>query len=236
MYLKYTSTDSSGVRGGEVLSKPGMPDNIYVLEPTRNIDKTWQSTVFPPGHKEIVHRERADYLPEFTRAVEGTVTLDRRGHTASARIFGGSKATRTHTRTVLLDTGSPSTFIQHKVWLRMLGCGAASNNGLKEAPERKWGGFHGIPLMTSSRVRLNIQMGGEGGIPSGGSRAPAVGLAVHAHMVPDDALTHAVLLGRDSWADFPTRTFEDVSNTKTAVTFSVREGGAADSFKNIQIR
>ena len=207
-----------------------------MLESTRTLDKTLQSTVFPPGQEEIAHGERADYLPEFTRAVGGTVTLDGRGHTARARIFGGSKATRTHKCTVLLDTGSPSTFIQCKVWLHALGCAAASNNGLQEIPERKWGGIHGIPLITSSRVRLNIQMGGEGGIPSGGSRAPAVGLAVHAHMVPDDALTHAVLLGRDSWADFPTRTFEDVSNTKTAVTFSVREGGAADSFKNIQIR
>ena len=60
------------------------------------------------------------------------MTLDRRGHTARGRTFGGSKATGTHTCTVLLDTGSRSTFIQRKVWQRMLGCGAASNNGLKE--------------------------------------------------------------------------------------------------------
>ena len=42
-------------------------------------------------------------------------------------------------------------------------------------------------------------------------------------------MTYAVVLGRDSWADFPTRTYEGVSKNTTAVTFSVREGGAADN-------
>ena len=43
-------------------------------------------------------------------------------------------------------------------------------------------------LITPSRVRLNVQMGREGGIPSGGARAPTVCLAVLAHVVPDDAM------------------------------------------------
>ena len=60
-------------------------------------------------------------------------------------------------------------------------------------------------------------------------------LAVRAHVVPDDVMTHAVLQPCDSWAELSTRTYEDASNTKTAVTFSVREGGVADSFQNIQI-
>ena len=114
----------------------------------------------------------------------------------------------------------------------MLGCGAASNDGLKETPERKWGGIHAIPLQQGT---VEHSVGGGGGITSGCSRAPTVCSAVHAHVVPEDAMTHAVLLGRRSWADFPTRTYEDASNTKTAVTFSVREGGVADSFQNIQI-
>lgn len=43
------------------------------------------------------------------------MTLDRRHHTTRARVFGGAKATRTHVCTVLLDTGSPATFIQKTV-------------------------------------------------------------------------------------------------------------------------
>ena len=113
----------------------------------------------------------------------------------------------------------------------MLACGSASQNGWSETPERKWGGFHGTPLITSSRVPLNIPMGGEGGIVSGGKRAPTVCVAVHAHVVPDDAMTHAILLGRDGWADFPIRKYVDMNENETVLTFTAREQGNA---KNAQ--
>ena len=84
-------------------------------------------------------------------------------------------------------------------------------------------------LITPSRVRLNVQMGGEGGIPSGGARAPTVCLEVLAHVVPDDAMTQAEFLGRDILADFPTRTYVDAGNNETAVTYTVSESGATES-------
>ena len=40
------------IRGGEFYSKPSMPDCPYALESTRNLEKTLQSTVFPPGLEE----------------------------------------------------------------------------------------------------------------------------------------------------------------------------------------
>ena len=101
-------------------------------------------------------RERADFLSEFTRAVGGDVAFDRRHHTAGVQLFAGGKALRTHTCTSFLDTGSPASFIQEKVWLRMLACGAASEDGLTIVDQKTWGGFNGVPLITSSRVRLNI--------------------------------------------------------------------------------
>ena len=72
---------------------------------------------------------------------------------------------------------------------------------------------------------MNGQMGEEGGIASGETRATTVCLAVYAHVVPDDATNHAVLLGRDSWADFPARKYVDTNNTETEVTFSARVSG-----------
>ena len=165
---------SSSVQEGEFSSKPGMPDSIYALGPKQNLSSETLPNIFPLCQEEIESGERAEYLPEFTRAVGGEVTLDKRRHTARAQIFGESKATRTQNCTVLLDTGSPSSFIQRKVWQHILRCGAASRNGLTEMPERKWGGFHGIPLTTNSRVRLNIQMGGERGITSDNGRAQSV--------------------------------------------------------------
>ena len=114
-----------------------MPDSIHALEPSHDKRNNEHPAVFPPCQGDIATGERADYLPEFTRAVGGRVKLDRRRHTSRAHIFGGSKATRTHACTVLLDTGSPSTFIQSKVWERMLACGSASQNGRSDTPERK---------------------------------------------------------------------------------------------------
>ena len=55
--------------------------------------------------------------------------LDRQRHTG-AQLFAGTKALRMHACTALLDTGSPASFIQEKVWSRMLACGAASLDGL----------------------------------------------------------------------------------------------------------
>ena len=74
-------------------------------------------------------------------------------------------------------------------------------------------------------------MGGEGGMTSGDTRVQTVYLVVHAHVVPDGVMTHAVLLGRDRWADFPVRTYVDTSPTETVVTFTTRENGATQSHK-----
>lgn len=38
----------------------------------------------------------------------------------------------------------------------MLTCGAASTDGLIEGSPTKCGGFRGLPLVTSKRVRLNV--------------------------------------------------------------------------------
>ena len=96
---------------------------------------------------------------------------------------------------VLLDTGSPSTYyIKSAVCERMLACGSASQNGWSETLEKKWGGFHGIPLIISSMVVINMQIRVEGGIVWSEERAPTIFLAAHARVVPDDAMTHANLL------------------------------------------
>ena len=86
----------------------------------------------------------------------------------------------------------------------MLECGAASEDGLSGVEEKSWGGFHGTPLITSRRVRLNVHLRNIGSI----SRSSTVCLVVNAHIVPDTAMATAVLLGRDSWYHFPVRSIE----------------------------
>ena len=95
-----------------------MPENIYALEPTLNLHKALLSTVFPPGQGEFAQGERADYLPNFTRAAGGTVTLDRH------ELWEIQNYAYEH---VHRSAGhwEPTTFIQRKLWQHKLGCGAA---------------------------------------------------------------------------------------------------------------
>ena len=203
------------------LKKCSGEDSIYARDASTKKISDGPSAVFPPARMRLKTGERADYLSEFTRAVGGEVLLDRRHHTTGVQLFAGSKALRTHACKALLDTGSPASFIQEKVWLRMLACGAASEDGLTTVDQKTWGGFHGVPLHTSSHVRLNIQIATNKNSRS--DLSPMVCMVVHAHIVPTTAMTTAVLLGRDSWAHFPTREYKDISISETRVTFVENE-------------
>ena len=173
----------------------------------------------------LVRGERADYLSEFTRAVGGEVILDKRDHTAKIRLFGGSKALRTRACTALLDTGSPASFIKENVWQEILACGSDSGDGRTEITPKTWVGFHGVPLTTSSYVRLNIQLENINKTDQGSVRSPTVCLVVFAHVVPEEAMTVDVLFGRDSWAHFPLRKCRDMSEKTTIVTFVTNTNG-----------
>ena len=104
--------------------------------------------------------------------------------------------------------GEPSILIQEKIWLRMLACGAASEDGLTYVAQKTWGGFHGVPLVTSSHVRLNINLGNSGKNGRQPTQPRTVCMVVHAHVVPNTAMSTAILPGRDSWSHFPVRKTE----------------------------
>ena len=198
-----------------------MPEHVHTLDPTAdNLDNDAHPAVYPSGPPSIARVQRADFLPDFTRAVGREVILDRRQRTSQASIFGGPKPMKTHACTVLLDNGSPATFIKIQVWELPIACGAASSDGLSKIPERKWGDFHGNPLVTTSRGRKYVPIGGAGGLVADFTRAQTVRLAVHAHVAPDEAMRHAVLLGWDSWADYPVPHEVDIIHSKTVVTFT----------------
>ena len=74
----------------------------------------------------------------------------------------------------------------------MLACGAASLDGLTKIKPKTWGGFHGIPLVTSNRVRLNVQLGNCESKFRGVVRSPTVCLVVHAYIVPDKAMSTSI--------------------------------------------
>ena len=106
----------------------------------------------------------------------------------------------------------------------MMACGAASEDGLSEPGPKTWGGFNSVPLFTRECVRLNVQLWKGGREAAGIVGSPTVQLPVIAHVVPNEAMTHAVLLRRDSWSSFPVRKYCDVSETETEVTFASLDG------------
>ena len=152
--------------------------------------------------------------------------LDRQHHTTGAQLFAGTKALRMHACTALFHAGNPASLVQEKVWSRMLARGAASHDGLTQFKPKTWGGFHGIPLVTSERVQLNVQLGSSETKSRGVVRSPTVYLVVHAYIVPDKAMPTSVLLGGDGWSLFPTRTYRDLNSTETLVTFVGKYGGS----------
>ena len=155
-------------------------DRIHTLDSSTKKTLYKPTSVFPPDRVLLQPGERADYLSEFTRAVSGEVILDRRDHSARVQLFAGTKALKTHACKALLDTGSPASFIQEKVWLRMLARGTASKDALKQVEEKTWGGFHGVPLQTSYQVRLNIYLGSKEN-----STQVVVRIANHKYRLPE---------------------------------------------------
>ena len=73
---------------GDFSSAPGTPDHIHALDPTADVpDNHAHLAAYPSSLPSIAKGERADCLPEFTRAAGGAVALDRRRHTTRASIF-----------------------------------------------------------------------------------------------------------------------------------------------------
>ena len=183
--------------GDTIFSDPeNVRSRVYVLH-----QWTWYYSdspfpLFRPKRMCLVRAERANYLSEFTRGVGGKVTIDRRDHTAKIRLFGGSTMLRTRACTALLDTGSPASVIKEKVRQEMLACGSGSGDGRTEIAPKPRRGFHGVPLITSSYVRLNLQLENLKKTDRGSVRSPTVCLVVFAHVVPEEeAMTVDVLLG-----------------------------------------
>ena len=117
--------------------------------------------------------------------------------------------------------------MKENIWQAMLACGSGSDDGRTEVAPKTWGGFHGVPSITSSYVRLNIQLENIKKTDQGSVRSPTVCLVVFAYVVPDKAMTVDVLLGRDSWSHFPMRKYRDASETTTVVTFATKTNGLA---------
>ena len=195
---------------------------IFVLDSSGSQDSKYKifKSPFPHPQAELKRGERTDYLEGFQRPQGRDVRLDRRLHTTEAQAFAGTRALRTKSCVALLDTSSPASFIREKIWNDMLGSGAASSDEEMPTQSRRWGGFHGKPLTTSSSVRLNVLLGRKGTISCESSEDTPVRTVVWAHIVPDRVMSYDLLLGRESWDHFPVKKYRDTNEDETVVTFT----------------
>ena len=82
----------------------------------------------------------------------------------------------------------------------MLLVGAASAACERPCGPRSWGGFGAsVPLRTPTSVRLSVQLFHD--------NEPTCSLAVWACVFASSVMQHPVLLGRDSWMRFNTRSY-----------------------------
>ena len=145
-------------------------------------------------------------LPEMGPClVDGIVTVDDASFTTRVHIHSGPTATTTFPCVALLDTGSPQSFINEGAWRQLQTAGAGTPSSERVSTPRSWGGFGtSAPLRTSRSIRLSVQF-------LRGDRSTA-SLAVWAYIVPESAMSHAVLLGRDSWMRFNSRRYSRPSD------------------------
>ena len=143
-------------------------------------------------------------------------------------MFAGTRALHTKSCVALLDTGSPASFIRKKVWNDMLGSGAALSDGEVPTQSRRWGGFHGKPLTTSTSVRLRVLLGRKGIICGESTEDTPVQTVVWAQIIPDRVMSYDLLLGRDSWDHFPVRKYRDTNEDETVVAFTAQDEGSVD--------
>ena len=94
----------------------------------------------------------------------------------------------------------PQTLIRRDVLGRMLLVGAASAACERPCSPRCWDGFgESSPLRTSTSIHLSVHFFRD--------NEPTSSLAVWACVAPPSVMQHAVLLGRDSWMRFNTRSY-----------------------------
>ena len=109
-------------------------------------------------------------------------------------MFTGTRELRTKSCVTLLDTCNPGPFIREKVCHDILGSCAASSHGVVPTQSRKWEGFYGKPLTTSTSVRLNLLLGKKGTINNESSEDTAVRTVVWTRVVPDGVMPYDLLL------------------------------------------
>ena len=152
------------------------------------------------------HTDKALKPEQGPDLVSGTVTIDDDTFTTLPSLTSGASATSPFRCRALLDTGSPQSFIHQGSFDQMVATGVADESYVRATTSRSWSGFGSQELLsTNRRARIHIQF-----YPN---NTPSASLAVWMYIVPVKTMRCPVLLGRDSWMRFHTRSHQTLAPT-----------------------
>ena len=151
----------------------------------------------------LAQEQRADapLLPEQgPDLIDGIVTMDDATLTTLSTLHSGISATSQFDCRALLDTGSPQSFIHQGAFDQMVAMGAADASCIRSTTPRTWSGFGSQqPLSTNRQARITVQFNHKG--------TTSASLAVWMYIVPNETMRWPLLLGRDSWMRFHSRSY-----------------------------
>ena len=137
--------------------------------------------------------------------IGGVVTMGDITFTTLPSITSDASATsQLHCR-ALLNTGSPQSFIHQGAFEQMVATGAADEPYVRSTPPRSWSGLGSQePINTNRQARLTVQFYH--------NNTPSASLAVWIYIVPNKTMRCPLLLGRDSWMRFHSRSYKALAS------------------------
>ena len=130
--------------------------------------------------------------------IGGVVTMDDATLITLLSLHSGVSTTSRFNCRALLDTGSPQSFIHQGAFDQMAALGAADASCVRSTTPRTWSGFGSRQLLsTNQQARMTVQFHHNG--------TTSASLAVWMYIVPNETMRCPLLLGRDSWMRFPSR-------------------------------
>ena len=144
--------------------------------------------------------------------IGGVATTDDATLTTLLSLHSGVTATSRFNYRVLMDTGSPQSFIHQGAFDQMVALGAADASCVRSTTPRTWSGFGSRQLLsTNQQARMTVQFHHNG--------TASASLEVWMYIVPNETMRCPLLLGRDSWMRFSSRSYQTLPPHPDGRTF-----------------
>ena len=138
--------------------------------------------------------------------------MDDATFTTLPSLTSGAWATSQFPCHALLDTGSPQSFIHQGAFDQMVATSAADKSYVRSKTPRSLSGFGSQELLsTNKQARMTIQFYH--------NSTPSASLAVWLYIVLNESMRCPLLLGRDSWMRFHSRSYQALTPTPDSRIF-----------------